>query len=102
MGASGVLRSSRRPSAPLPCPRTYLREQRTRMVAELKAALGIERSYAYAVSGHAAAASRSGVTSSRRDLFSGSFVHIGLQDRSTAAAVASWSRFLDRPTAALA
>jgi len=64
-------------SAPLPCPRTYLREQRTRMVAEVKAARGIERSYAHAVSGHAAAASRSGVTSSRRDLFSGSFVHIG-------------------------
>jgi len=49
-------------SAPLPCPRTYLREPRTRTVAEVKAALGIERSYAHAVSGHPAAASRSSVT----------------------------------------
>src|SRR5262249_61736766 len=85
-------------SAPLPCPRTYLREPRTRMVAEVKAARGIERSYAHAVSGHPAAASRSSVTwLAPRPVFRELRPH-RLQGHSIAAAVASWSRFSDRPT----
>ena len=76
-------------SAPLPCPRTYLREQRTRMVAEVKAALGIERSYAHAVSGHAAAAptnvmnsrlhpckQRDGSARLRREMQAETFAHL--------------------------